>query len=213
MSPRAAGRQGEPAQDLDRDFPHTWPRRRTWYRAHGLRAGTDHGCWYYASLPAGPQTAEGGRFDLPSPRGTCYLASTALAAARERLARPGRIVDHEEVDGAVVTEVRLAPGRVANLLHRDAALHGVTRELSTSVPYSLSQRWAHAFHLAGFTGIVYPPRFSSDAVQALAHFGAAGAPDPNPGINTTRPMRDVLEANGYTVVGPPPTADLGPLLQ
>lgn len=211
MNPRQAARQQEP-KGIDGSFPSRVHRRRTWFRAHTDRPGADRGCWYFASTPGHPAAGEGGRFDLPSPRGTCYLAATEVAAARERLGRPGRLVAVEETQGVVVSRVRYEPGRVADLLHRDAALHGGTRELSASSPYRLSQRWAHAVDLAGFAGIVYPPRFSTDPVEALAAFGEAGVPKHPRSVVDSAPLAAVLEKGGCTVIGPPAAESLGPLL-
>jgi hypothetical protein len=210
VSERDDARQGEP-DGIDGTFPQRRPRRQVWFRAHEKRPGTaDGGCWYYAAVPPPPK--RGGRFDLASPRGTCYLADTALAVARERLGRPGRVVDYGEVSDAVVSEVRFEPGRVADLLHDDAALFGATRELSTSSPYLLSQQWAQALDSVGFEGIRYQPRFSSGPAEAIAAFGNSGVPVPLTGVATSRAMVAVLEANGYDVVRSPSTASLGPLV-
>ena len=188
----------------DASFPGRAHRRRSWFRAAVDRPGADRGCWRFASAPPPASSEEGGRFDLAAPRGTCYLASTPLAAARERLGRPGRLVAAEEVEGAVVSQVRFAPGRVADLLHRDAALHGVTRELCASAPYRLGQQWAAVFDAAGFDGIVYPPRFSTDAAESLAAFGPAGVPDSSPGVIAATSVAEVLRRHGCTVAGRPP---------
>ena len=91
-------------------------------------------------------------------------------------------------------------------------MFGVTRELSTSSPYRLSQQWADALNAAGFGGIRYQPRFSSGPAEAIAAFGEAGVPTPLPGVVRTRPMADVLEENGYDVVRPPTLSRLGPLI-
>ena len=140
------------------------------------------------------------------------MADTALAAARERLGRPGRVVDYGEVADAAVSEVTFKPGLVADLLHDDAPLFGVTRELSSSSPYRLSQRWAAALDRAGFDGIRYQSRFSSGMAVAVAAFGQEGLPVPVPGVVRSRPMADVLEENGYEVVRPPSPTSLGPLI-
>lgn len=192
-------------------FPAVSPRTRWWFRAHTDRpAAADRGCWFYASLP--PAHGSGGRFDLPAPDGTCYWATTELAAARERVGRPGDLVAHDEVAGVVVTRTRLRPGRLADALHADAARHGATAELSASPDYALTQRWAEAFATRGFGGVRYHPRFSSDLATAIALFGPAGSPDPARPVAGSRPMADVLTAHGYTVLAPPTAASLGPLL-
>lgn len=178
MSPRDRPHLGEPS--VTASFPCVAPRTRWWFRAHSERpVAADRGCWYFASLPA--ERGAGGRFDLPRPGGTCYWATTDLAAARERLGRPGDLVAHDEVAGVVVTRTRLRPGRLADALHVDAARHGVTAEMSTVPDYGLTQRWAEAFAAAGFGGV-------------------------------SRPLAEVLVHHGYTVLPPPASVDLGPLL-
>lgn len=208
MSQREAGVQGPPVH-VDSGFPHSRPRRRIWFRAHVLREEqADAGCWFHSS--AG--TSSDGRFDLARPQGTCYFADTALAAARERLGRPGDVVAHDEVEGRVVSSVSFAPGVLADLMHRDAARHGVTRELSTSVPYRLAQQWARTFADAGFEGIRYQPRFSSEPALAIAVFGEAGRPADAPAPRAVIPMADVLRSAGYTVLDRPRLRDLGRVL-
>lgn len=207
---RSAPKQGEPV-GLDSSFPRTSLRRKLWFRSHRYRNRPDSGCWFYASAPAVPD--QRGRFDLADPRGTCYLASTELAAARERLGRAGSIVDAEEVKGVVVTQVRFDAHSMANLRHPDAALAGVTRELSTSTQYQLAQAWAAAFDVLGFAGIAYQPRFSPDDTHAVAAFGPSGTPEPLPDTDSTRQLADVLKDHGYQILEAPPTRSLGSLLE
>lgn len=210
MTRRADGTQGGP-EGLDVSFPAIRPRRRIWFRAHRYRAdAADAGCWHYSSLPA--PIGGGGRFDLPSPRGTCYIAESALAAAREALGRPGDVIAHDEVDGRVISALRVAPGRLADLLHPDAARRGVTRELSTSTPYPLTQAWAKEFADLGFHGISYQARFSSEPAISVAVFGDARRPQSAPPVVSTRPLADVLRAAGYKVASAPSLRDIGPLL-
>lgn len=209
MIPRDRRQVGEP--EVTASFPGVSPRTRWWFRAHRDRVdAADRGCWYFASLPA--SGGSGGRFDLTRPGGTCYWATTELAAARERLGRPGDLVAHDEVAGVVVTRTRIRPGRLADVLHADAARHGVTAELSAVADYRLTQRWGAAFASAGFGGVRYHPRFSSDLATAIALFGAAGSPRPARPVADSRPMAEVLVDHGYTVLATPGSADLGPLL-
>lgn len=211
MSGRPSSKQGEPV-GVDQTFPSSRPTRRTWYRAHtergGANAPADRGCWFYASVPRPDPDDIGGRFDLPlgRNRGTCYLASTEISAARERLGRYGDLVDESEVVGAIVTEIQFAPGTLASLVHPDAARRGAGRELSTSSPYDLGQRWADTFDQAGFDGIRYQPRFSSEEATAVAAFATAGVPTSLPPVGPSRTVADVLTQHGYQVVPPPTTA-------
>ncbi len=204
MTARTHRRQGPPT-DVDHRFPAARLRRVRWFRAHRERGGADGGCWYFSStsVPGG-----GGRFDLSEPLGTCYLAATALAAARERVARAGEVVFAHEVAGVVVSAVRADLGRTADLLSTRAANHGVTGELSTTTDYGLGQAWAAALHAAGFASIRYQPRFSTDRVDALAIFGPTGE-EPARGRVGRTPVRDVLIAAGYTITDVPRSTSPG----
>lgn len=142
----------------------------------------------------GGSAARGGRFDLPAPKGTCYLASTTAAALRERLGPvlAGRATLPATVLADVVVS-RLTVGlpesggrvRWANLRVAAAARFGVTRELESMTPYEVPVQWARAFGDAGLDGVRYGPRFSPGSASAYALFGDAGEdrrrlPDPQP---------------------------------
>ena len=168
-----------PAQQPPPDDLSGFPARRlapgtAVYRAHLARRSP----WWFSS--------GGGRFDLSAPRGTCYLASSALVAVRERLgpvlaARAALPVS--ALEGVVVSRLSLerdgarAPLRLANVRVAAAADYGVTRELESMTPYDVPSRWAVAFDAAGFDGVWYGPRFSPGAAGAVAVFGPAGQDD------------------------------------
>jgi hypothetical protein len=122
-----------------------------------------------------------GRFDLTRPRGTCYLASTAVAALRERLgivlgARP--VVPASLLDDVVVSTLHLPTElELADVESQDATRFGVTRELETMVPYAVPQAWARAFDTAGFGGVAYGPRFTTGDAVSYGIFGDAGEAD------------------------------------
>jgi hypothetical protein len=88
----------------------------------------------------------------------------------------------------------------------------VTQELTSSTPYALAQSWAAAFDAAGFDGIRYQPRFSSERVEAVASFGAAGKRPRAKAVTASRPVADVLAEHGYTIIGAPRSTDLSPLI-
>ena len=51
----------------------------------------------------------------------------------------------------------------------------MTNELSTTTPYTLSQRWAAAMERAGFSGIGYRTRFDTGpGARGIAIFGPTG---------------------------------------
>ena len=139
------------------------------------RAHTNaYGPWWFGS-------DGGGRFDLPDPRGTCYLASSAVVAVRERL---GTVLGGQPVvaasllDDVVVSTLHLPDERdVADVESQAATRFGVTRELETMVPYAVPQAWARAFDAAGIGGVAYGPRFTTGDAVSYGIFGPAGATD------------------------------------
>lgn len=140
------------------------------YRAHTATLGP----WWFGS-------DGNGRFDLSAPRGTCYLATSALAALRERLGvvlgcRP--VVPASLLVGAVVSTLAAPHDRdLADLQSADASRFGVTRELETMVPYAVPQAWARGFDDVGLEGVAYGPRFSTGDATSFAPFGPAGSAD------------------------------------
>lgn len=140
------------------------------FRAHLAELGP----WWFGS-------DGGGRFDLPAPAGTCYVALDAESAVRERLGPVlgGRsALPDSALTDVVVSRLRLPQARrVANLQARAAARFGVTRELETMVPYAVPQAWARAFAAAGLEGVRYGPRFTPGDCSAVALFGPAGQAD------------------------------------
>lgn len=188
-----------------------------WFRSHVDRGGRDHGCWWFASVDPGDDPDAGGRFDLPVPDGTCYLASTEEAAARERVGTQlRRISGRESVTASAlatpqgpvtVTATEVTISRAANLPVKPAQ-QWVNRSLSAGTGiYSVTQAWAAAFRAAGFGGIVHEPRFTGGTrVRSLAVFGRAGRPSPVPSVTRTQALRKVLEAHHVRVVDPPSSA-------
>ncbi|MEP6629817.1 MAG: RES domain-containing protein [Lapillicoccus sp.] len=147
------------------------------FRAHSATFGP----WWFGS-------DGGGRFDLPAPRGTCYLADAPLAALRERIGvvlGGSPAVPASLLAGAVVSALHLpAACRLADLQAPRASTFGVTRELESMVPYAVPQAWARALDTEGFGGVAYGPRFSTGAATSYAIFGPGGAAewgvDPSP---------------------------------
>jgi hypothetical protein len=193
---RESATLGDPPGRLDGFPPWRLRRERTIHRAHPV----SNGPWWFGS-------SMDGRFDLPDPNGTCYLASSVQASVRERLGpelvRFGAI-SSAEADQFRVSALHVPHGhRLADTSHREAARHHLTRELVTHTPYDLPQRWAAAFHACGFAGIRYLARFSTGSNEhAYALFGEHGAqdwpadPDPLSG-------RDAAAKAGITVVDLP----------
>lgn len=140
----------------------------TVHRAHS----TDRGPWWFSSSGEG-------RFDIPAPHGTCYLADSPVSALRERLGTvlgESPAVPSSLLEEAVVSALSV-PGEVllADLESAAASRFGVTRELGTMVPYAVPQAWARGFHEAAHGGVRYAPRFSTGDTSSYAVFGPAGA--------------------------------------
>ncbi len=198
MTARDQPAQKAPAGDLAGFPAYRLEEGTTLFRAH--RAGL--GPWWFSS------TGEG-RFDLPTPRGTCYTALDALSALRERLGPvlgTAAAVPESLLTGTVVSRLRVPEGRdVADLQTRRAASFGATRELETMVPYAVPQAWARALAGAGLEGVRYGPRFTPGECSAVALFGDSGARD-WPG--DPEPLPGDTVPGSPTAVPPPRRADL-----
>ena len=211
---------GEPAEPtlLAAEFPRLRSFGASgWYRAHSdsYPDQADHGCWWFASVaPAG---APEGRFDLPHPEGTCYVANDVEAAVRERLGTTWgrhRFLPPVSLIGTTVSLVDpsryVQPSDIADTDHEDAAGF-VTREISGGAPYGLTHRHAIAFKAGGFAGIAYRPRFTPGNARALALFGEAGRPTPERAASEVpdwqsqlrSPVRSAVSRRRATVITPP----------
>ncbi|WP_448070874.1 hypothetical protein [Georgenia yuyongxinii] len=192
---RSAPAQGYPPDDLT-GFPTTTPPP-TLYRAHREQNNP----WWFSSYDPASGTPAG-RFDLPRPRGTCYLATAPLGAARERMGRHTSRTIHADpvLTATVVSSLGTADfGEVADLEHRDAPLYGVTRELSTTGSYHQSAAWAFALDRLS-SGIRYPLRFGIPA-HGYAFFGSGGGQHDDRDTDPT-PVRllEILAGAGYEII-------------
>lgn len=171
------------------------PRRRL---VRGHRAAK--GPWWFAS-------SGGGRFDLPPPRGTCYVAFDDRTAIRETVGEVlavGGVVAAEFAAERVLSTLRIpARRRLADTCAESAADFGLTRELCTLTPYDVPRRWAAAL-AGGFDGLRYQTRFTTGAgANAAALFGAAGARDGWPVDDAPEPFGIAARRCGFTVAAPP----------
>lgn len=161
--------------------------------------------WWFSSLPGG-----NGRFDLPAPQGTCYLADDLDAALGEKLLRrPKKVVPAErlrELFHAVVTVTRAL--ELADLTAKRAAGWGVNAEIHASLDYDRPRAWAARLRATGAAGLCYAVR-SDPALRgrAAALFGGAGLHARAPaGLRAEVSLLDVdaararLEARGVQVV-------------
>jgi hypothetical protein len=148
------------------------------FRAHRK----NYSPWHFSPIPT--DSSPGGRFDLGDPLGTCYVADDIEVAVRERLGP--RFAGHSWIpDSNLLEETcvsRLDPlhrpntGPLADTISKRAS-HWVTREISTTLDYALTQQWAARFHSAGFTGVKYEPRLSTGHTVAEAWFAPKGGYD------------------------------------
>ncbi len=160
------GRPPEDPSELE-DFPRQAlePDRRLW---RVVRKG--RGPWWFSS-------SGGGRFDLPKPQGTCYLAADELSALLEA-------IGPERIGGAISTRFFAQRGirglrvprttRLADLTSRRCAGFGITLEVHAVVPYHRTRAWALGLRRAGAGGLLYFVRHDPAGGQGIALFGKAG---------------------------------------
>jgi hypothetical protein len=136
--------------------------------------------WWFASLnpdqPAG-EHGEHGRFDLPSPDGTCYLARTPVGAVLEVFQEHDGLLPDVELRRRLRAEVlvpRVAPS-AADLSAKASRGLGVTAALWSSGNRRLSQQWAAALKRAGWLalhhGIANDPSGRQRAVSLFDRSG------------------------------------------
>ncbi len=104
--------------------------------------------WWFSQLPAGA-----GRFDLPTPEGTCYWSSPARGAVLETF-RDTRLIAAPDVAARWLWQAAPPKLRLANLLAPRAAAFGVTAAVSSQPDYTLPRQWGAALRRAGFDGLV-----------------------------------------------------------
>jgi hypothetical protein len=117
-----------------------------------------------------------GRFDLPAPRGTCYLAGSPLGAFVE-VFREIALVSRAVVDARRVSTLHPPlTVRLADCTRARSRAFGLTAEIHSTEEYDATQRWAAAFAAAGFAGVRYLVRHDpSQRSAGVALFGSAGA--------------------------------------
>lgn len=173
-----------------------------WNRNHQELATPDRGAWYFASVPPG-----GGRFDLPEPQGTCYLATSRAAAVRELIGPDFQGLGWVPADllhGRIVSRLQVShQTKVANVSVAAAANYAVTAELTSTPDYHLTQQWAAVLASAGFEGIRYALRFTPGRARGLALFGPSGAQPGRPGDPVAQQAADVVDRLGLDVVAVP----------
>ena len=179
--------------------------------------------WYFSSADASSADDAGntasGRFDLPSPRGTCYFADRRVGAFVEVFRRTRVIARVDIAARQLVVATRSgSPLRVANLRSAAAARLGVTLDTFAGDDYRETQQLAVDLAGRGFAGVRAPTRHDPTArSNTMAVFGRAGAARSQRGWRLRRSPVDaesaLLEdarAYGYAVLDIPydmPTAE------
>lgn len=154
---------------------------------------TRHHPWWFASVPDDPDT--GGRFDLPSPMGTLYVATRAVGAVLEALQAHLTALPLAELRTRRIARIQ-APDNVpaaARLTSRTlAGRFGITASLWAGSDRTLTQRWAAAFRRDGwwslYGGLQHDP---SGRLRGYALFDLGGDHPPTIGETWTYDSSDL----------------------
>jgi hypothetical protein len=120
---------------------------------------------------------EQGRFDLPAPDGTCYLACSAVGAVLEVFQEHDGLLPEIELRQRLRAEVRVPQGApsAADLAARASRGAGLTAALWAGGDRSISQQWAVALRRAGWLalhhGIANDPSGRQRAVSLFDQSG------------------------------------------
>lgn len=173
--------------------------------------------WWFASAR---RDDHGGRFDLPLPQGTCYLADDLEGALLEKLLRnPRRIVPSQQLNRLFhVTVAVVKPPTTVDLTAAALTGLGINAEISTSLDYAKPRAWAVALRRAGWGALRYALRGDGAFRQrGVALFGSAGLHSRAPaGMRTAVAALDPIEATALlhargVAVHPIPFAENVPL--
>ena len=160
-----------PSESLRRLYRIYWHRDRV--------TGAVNSPWRFSAVPPGL-----GRFDLPSPDGTCCW-STRRYGAWVEVFRGATTVDLVDARARRLWTAQAPPLRLANLLSQASYRYGVTAAISTAPDYALPQQWAGALHRAGFAGLVGSCLHDPASVALnVAVFGHEGTPTRQRGWTT-----------------------------
>lgn len=167
-----------------------------------LAAGTSLFRVYRASRSPWWFSSDGaGRFDLPVPEGTCYLAEQPLAALLE-VTRGLTLLSEAFIDGRRLLTAQVPRNlSVADLTAAGAYRYGVTTEVAATSDYDIPHAWAAALRDAGFAGVRYHVRHDPGAdLVGVAWFGRAGRlRHPPPAHRQHLPAELLVKAAAYGV--------------
>ncbi|MGH9185770.1 MAG: RES domain-containing protein [Acidimicrobiales bacterium] len=149
--------------------------------------------WWFASAPG--DARRGGRFDLPAPDGSCYLATSPAGAALEAFQDFGRgVLPASELQGRARAEVVAPEGSppAVQLTAARARAVGVTQALWAGENRALTQRWAIALRRAGWLALWHGTQHDpTGQTRGVTLFDTAGEHRPydDPGwVPTVRPL-------------------------
>jgi len=132
--------------------------------------------WFFSSVDT-VAADRGGRFDLTTPLGTCYTATTLEGCLTEKLLRGGvKTVPAERLDELYHAKGRIVtPVRAADLTAARATGYGCNAEIHTTLDYPKTRRWAGRLHSVGFRALRHLLR-SDPAAQLIGYawFGPSG---------------------------------------
>lgn len=135
--------------------------------------------WWFAPAPADPYT--GGRFDLPAPAGTCYLAETVAGAVLEALQVHLSNLPEAELAarGAVRTQVPPGMPPAADLTDPVGVELGLSAAVWAGPDRPLTQRWAAAFRRDGWWALHGGIQHDlSGTLRGVSVFDQAGEHEP-----------------------------------
>lgn len=178
--------------------------------------GTPRAVWFFSSTEKVPS----GRFDLPPPRGTCYLSDTRVGSFVEVFRRTRLIARSDVASRQLIVVTRTGERlRLANLRSAAAAARGVTLDTFSGDDYAASQELAAEAAKAGLAGVRAPARHDpTTRSNTVALFGRAGTARTQRGwrvrrspVDAERALLEDARAYGYAVVDIPfdvPTIDV-----
>ena len=216
VSERQSTAQGLPDDSLNwQEFPrYRLVTGRTLYRA----AKRGVGAWYFCNCGDC-------RFDLYSPRGTCYAGTDRVTGLLETIGPDWcageeapvlipELVEERQVHAYTLPE----PRHLANLKTSRAVGFKITNELDTMTPYDVPRAYARCFDDSRgwrgrrrFRGIRYSTRFNTDYIpRGVALFDEEGE---RPWVSSAiydvdTAFKAELRAVGIAVEEPPVMADL-----
>lgn len=151
-------------------------------RLHRVFRSDRLSAWFFASVPTGGDPGSSGRFDLPHPDGTCYVADSAVGAVLETFQHlEGGLLPDAELRRRARLEV-VAPSSsppAVNLAAARARGAGVTLELFATPDRALTQRWAVQLRRAGHRALWHAQRHDpTGRLRTATLFDQAGTHAP-----------------------------------